>query len=138
MAWVSTLTDLEAQLKEVLHPVAKAKPEPKPEPKPESKMVIFTNTIENVETPTPDLDKRKIHKEVILKKKALLESQGISPSKLLTEEALRKWIADGKSYWTIAEEIGVLDAEISALAKKIGVQSKVSKLAFMKKKAASS
>jgi len=80
-----------------------------------------------------DLNKRRIHKETIAKQKEKLDAQGINGRQLLTADAMKKWIDDGKTYWDIAEQTGVPDADISVLAKSFGLQSKVSKLIGLKK-----
>jgi hypothetical protein len=152
MAWKSLLTGLESQLKEALHP----------EIKPKTPEIVLTNTIETQvslpakkvmkKTPPPiapvpepepekvvsdkkmaDLSKRKMHKEAIAKRKEMLDAQGINGRQLLTADAMKKWIDDGKTYWDIAEQTGVPDTDISVLAKSFGLQSKVSKLIAFKR-----
>jgi hypothetical protein len=153
MAWKSLLTGLESQLKEALHP----------EVKPKNPEIVLTNTIETqvslpakkivkkspptpiapVPEPVPekvvsekkmaDLSKKKMHKETVAKRKEVLEAQGINGRQLLTADAMKKWIDDGKTYWDIAEQTGVPDTDISVLAKSFGLQSKVSKLIGLKK-----
>jgi len=152
MAWVNLLTLIESQLKKALHP----------EVKPKTPEIVLTNTIETkVSLPVPkkvvkkasapepmpepvvekvvhdkkmaDLNKRKIHKETIAKQKEKLDAQGINGRQLLTADAMKKWIDDGKTYWDIAEQTGVPDSDISVLAKSFGLQSKVSKLIAFKK-----
>ena len=159
MGWVSLLTTLESQLQKVLHPEVKPKtPEivltntiESPLVPPAAKKVIRKKDIlptpAPVPTPTPtpapekvvsekkmaDLNKKKIHKEAIAKRKEILEAQGINGRQLLTADAMKKWIDDGKTYWDIAEQTGVPDTDISVLAKSFGLQSKVSKLIAFKK-----
>jgi hypothetical protein len=80
-------------------------------------------------------DKKTNHKNAIIKKRVELTEQCVEGRTLLTEENLKKWIAEGLTYWKIAEMTGVWDAEVSALAKSFGLQSEVSKtIAFKKKK----
>ena len=160
MAWKSLLTGLESQLKEALHPEVKPKnpeivltntietqvslPAVKGPPKP-VKEKKWTPPVPVVAIPEPvpekvvsekkmaDLNKKKMHKETIAKRKEMLEAQGINGRQLLTADAMKKWIDDGKTYWDIAEQTGVPDSDISVLAKSFGLQSKVSKLIGLKK-----
>ena len=136
MGWVSLLTDLEAQLKNfrkredavevptVLSPVL---PKPTPAP-PVSPVAPAAVVVEGV-------DKKTAHKNAILKKRAELTEQNIEGRTLLTEANIKKWISEGLTYWKIAELTGVWDAEVSALAKNLGVQSAVSKTVAFKKAA---
>jgi len=156
MAWVGLLTGLESQLQKVLHPEVKPKtPEIvltntiEPVLLPAVKKVVKKKDIVPVPIPTPaptpppekvvsekkmaDLNKKKMHKETIAKRKEMLEAQGINGRQLLTADAMKKWIDDGKTYWDIAEQTGVPDIDISVLAKSFGLQSKVSKLIGLKK-----
>ena len=156
MAWVNLLTTLEAQLKVALHPEVKPKtpeivftntietqtspPAVKGPPKPVKEKKWTPPVPVAVPPPTPvvpekvvsekkmaDLNKRKMHKETVAKRKEVLEAQGINGRQLLTADAMKKWIDEGKTYWDIAEQTGVPDADISVLAKSFGLQSKVSK-----------
>jgi hypothetical protein len=156
MAWVKLLTNLESQLKEVLHPVEKPKtpegggpPLPVVEPsqpaamkkvqkvkepkKPEPEPAPAPVPVKVDDKKMADLNKRKIHKEAVAKRKEVLESQGINGRQLLTADAMKKWIDDGKTYWDIAEQTGVPDTDVSVIAKSFGLQSKVSKLIAFKK-----
>jgi hypothetical protein len=138
MSWVSLLTDLEAQIKSfrkreeavevptVLSPV-QPKPTPKPTPAPPVSPEV-------VAVETEGVDKKTAHKNAILKKRAELTEQNIEGRTLLTEANIKKWIAEGLTYWKIAELTGVWDAEVSALAKNFGLQSAVSKTIAFKKK----
>ena len=160
MAWVNLLTTLESQLQKVLHPEVKPKtpelvltntiesplvpPAVKGPPKP-VKEKKWTPPVPVAAVPEPvpekvvpekkmaDLNKRKIHKETVAKQKEKLDAQGINGRQLLTADAMKKWIDDGKTYWDIAEQTGVPDTDISVLAKSFGLQSKVSKLIGLKK-----
>ncbi len=157
MAWVSLLTTLEVQLKEALHPQVnpippqviltnsfEVLPAVKGPPKP-VKEKKWTPPVPVVAIPEPvpekvvldkkmaDLNKKKMHKETIAKRKEILESQGINGRQLLTADAMKKWIDDGKTYWDIAEQTGVPDTEVSVLAKSFGLQSKISKFIGLKK-----
>jgi len=163
MAWIGLLTTLESQLQKVLHPEDKPKtpdvvltntiesplvppafkkvvrkkdilptpaptptPTPAPAPAPEPEKVVS-------EKKMADLSKKKMHKEAIAKRKEMLDAQGINGRQLLTADAMKKWIDDGKTYWDIAEQTGVPDTDISVLAKSFGLQSKVSKLISFKR-----
>ena len=151
MAYVNMLTTMETQLKELRSPPVLPKPQ----------TVVLMNTIDtptdpkvvvkkktpSVPAPVPapvpekvtdekkmaDLNKRKIHKETVGKRKELLEGQGINGRQMLTQDAIKKWLDEGKTYWDIAEQTGVPDADISVLAKSFGLQSKVSKKYWSKK-----
>ena len=125
MAWVNLLTTLEAQLKVAL------KREAPVVPIPVVPVVSTPPVLENSEAPE---DKKTIHKNAILKKRADLTAQGITGQTLLTETNMKKWIGDGLSYWKIAEEIGVWDAEVSAAAKTFGLKSAVANKYIFKNK----
>ncbi len=157
MAWVNLLTDLESQLKKALHPEVKPEtpeivltntldvPAVKGPPKPVKEKKWTPPVPAPAPTPEPipekvvpekkmaDLNKKKIHKEAVAKQKEKLDAQGINGRQLLTADAMKKWIDDGKTYWDIAEQTGVPDSDISVLAKSFGLQSKVSKLIGLKK-----
>jgi len=162
MAWVNLLTGLESQLKKALHPEVKPKTpdvvltntiEPLPVPPAVKKIIKKKDIVAAGPTgptgpsappaPAPekvvsekkmaDLNKRKIHKETVAKQKEKLDAQGINGRQLLTADTMKKWIDAGKTYWDIAEQTGVPDADISVLAKSFGLQSKVSKLIAFKK-----
>lgn len=79
---------------------------------------------------TPDKDaqkeKMKAHREAIQKRRQELAAQGVIPETLLTEENLKKWIQqERKNYWTIAEETGCNDTDISNIAKSKSIFSEV-------------
>ena len=136
MGWVGLLTDLEAQIKNfrkredavevptVLSPTPPIKATPVPPVSPVAPAVV---AVEGV-------DKKTAHKNAILKKRAELVEQNIEGRTLLTEANIKKWISEGLTYWKIAEITGVWDAEVSALAKNLGIQSAVSKTIAFKKK----
>jgi hypothetical protein len=141
-SWIGLLTDLESQLKnfrkreeavELPTVVIPAPPKPvfKSVPKPTSAPPVSPEAPVVV---VDELDKRVLHKNAILKKRAELTEQNIEGRTLLTESNLKKWIADGLTYWKIAEMTGVWDAEVSTLAKSLGLQSAVSKSFVYKKK----
>ena len=74
----------------------------------------------------------KEHREAVTKKKAELEEKDINPMHLLTKENMSNWLGQGLSYQKIARETGVHENEISTLAKTMGLQSKISKMVFLK------
>jgi len=127
LEWVKLLTTLESQIKNAL-----------------KKEVVVVTPIATPITPViaeepptaeaPVADKKTLHKNAILKKRAELTEKGVEGRSLLSETNLKKWIGEGKTYWKIAEETGVWDAEISALAKSFGIQSEVSKFIGLKRK----
>ena len=157
MAYVNMLTTMETQLKELRSPPVLPKPQTvvltNTIDTPTGPKVVVKKTTPSVPVPAPapvpalasipekvtdekkmaDLNKRKIHKETVAKRKELLEGQGINGRQMLTQDAIKKWLDEGKTYWDIAEQTGVPDADISVLAKSFGLQSKVSKKYWSKK-----
>jgi hypothetical protein len=67
------------------------------------------------------------------KKRAELDTQGITAESLLTEANLRKWVEDeGRTYSYIARNyVGCPDTLVSSVAKKFGLKSKISKRRIM-------
>jgi hypothetical protein len=112
----------------ISYPLAPRREIPAP---PES---IWVCQEEKTETPEDPKTKKANHTEAIQKKQKELEAKGIIPSTLLTLTAMSAWIKDGKTYWWIAEETGVSDSQVSAMAKQYGLQSQVSKMVLFKKK----
>ena len=151
MAYVNMLTTMETQLKELRSPPVLPKPQTvvlmNSIDTPTDPKVVVKKKTPSVPAPVPapvpekvtdekkmaDLNKRKIHKETVAKRKELLEGQGINGRQMLTQDAIKKWLDEGKTYWDIAEQTGVPDADISVLAKSFGLQSKVSKKYWSKK-----
>ena len=142
--WTELVIDLEAQIKsfrkreEAVEVPTLPKPTlPKPLPAPPVSPVDVV-VVEPVAVPEPVVveatDKKTAHKNAILKKRAELNEKKVEGRTLLTEINLQKWIAEGLTYWKIAELTGVWDAEVSALAKNYGLQSEVSKTIAFKKK----
>jgi hypothetical protein len=138
MGWVSLLTDLETQLKnfrkreeavEVPTLVAPTEPTKQSEDTQQSPPGSPAKQSEAVV-----VDKKTAHKNAIFKKRAELTEQKIDGHTMLTEASMKKWISEGLTYWKIAELTGVWDAEVSAVAKKYGLQSAVSKSFIFKKK----
>ena len=148
MSWVGLLTDLEAQLKsfrkrEDAVEVPTVQPPPPLAPTPATPPSIKPTPTPPVSPAAPvapavvavgGFDKKTAHKNAILKKRAELAEQNVEGRTLLTEANIKKWISEGLTYWKIAELTGVWDAEVSALAKNLGVQSAVSKTIAFKKK----
>ena len=111
----------------ISYPLAPRRAQPPPE-------IIIIKEEEKTETSEDPKTKKANHNEAIQKKQKELEAKGIVPSTLLTLTAMSNWIKDGKTYWWIAEETGVSDAQVSAMAKQYGLQSQVSKMVLFKKK----
>lgn len=67
------------------------------------------------------------------KKRAELDAQGISAESLLTEDNMRRWVeTEGRTYSYIARNyVGCPDTVVSAVAKKFGLKSKISKRRIM-------
>ena len=111
----------------ISYPLAPRRTQPPPE-------IIIIKEEEKTETPEDPKTKKALHKEIVEKKNAELFAKGIKANTLLTLNAMSNWIKEGKTYWWIAEETGVSDAEVSAMAKQYGLQSQVSKMVLFKKK----
>lgn len=115
----------------IVPPVVKAKKVPK--------KVQVQEVVQEVpaaqEVPAVQKSKHELHKEKIVAKAEELKKNNIDGRVMLSEPALKAWIEiQGKSYWDVAEMTGCFDAEISAICKSYGIQSKVSKLAIQKRK----
>ena len=116
-------------------------PARKPIPPPPADIMEYLETGTELEAPAPvpvppartDKDKKEAHKKAIKAKYDENAAKGIAPTSLLTKEALTNWINDGKTYWTIAEETGASDADVSTMAKLHGLQSTLSKIIAGKK-----
>lgn len=67
------------------------------------------------------------------KKRAELDAQGITAESLLTEANMRQWVeTEGRTYSYIARNyVGCPDTTVSAVAKKFGLKSKISKRRIM-------
>jgi hypothetical protein len=73
--------------------------------------------------------------EAVEKKRKELEAQDINPGALLTEENLRKWLSEGKTYQKISRDyVGVHESEVSAKARSFGLRSNVSKYKFYRRR----
>jgi hypothetical protein len=103
-----------------------------PVPKKENTLVVPPSGLSDKELYQK---KQQLHKEAVETKRKDQEAKGVNPLDLLTEENLKRWIqVEKKSYWVIAEEIGVQDTVISAKAKSLNILSDVA-LMIRKKKA---
>ena len=78
-------------------------------------------------------EKKKIHSDIILKKRQSLESENKRAISLLTEENMKEWISKNMSYWKIAELTGCYDSEVSQKAKEYGLKSTISRIIAGKK-----
>jgi hypothetical protein len=136
MCWVALLADLEAQIKAFRRPreVPVEVPTALGPMGPVLPMPVAPPVSPVAPVAVDSTDKKTAHKIAILKKRAELNEQKVEGRTLLTEINLKKWIAEGLTYWKIAELTGVWDAEVSALAKNLGIQSAVSKTIAFKKK----
>jgi len=74
-------------------------------------------------------EKKKFQKEAEEKKHAELAAQGATLSSILTKENLKKWIEEeGRTYaWVAREKAGCHSAQVTAVAKSFGIESKISK-----------
>jgi len=74
-------------------------------------------------------EKKKFQKEAEEKKHAELAAQGATLSSILTKENLKKWIEEeGRTYaWVAREKAGCPSAQVTAVAKSFGIESKISK-----------
>ena len=73
--------------------------------------------------------------EAVEKKRKELEAQDINPGALLTEENLRKWLSEGKTYQGIARDyVGVHESIVSERARSFGLRSNVSKYKFYRRR----
>jgi hypothetical protein len=84
-------------------------------------------------TPVVVKHQKQQHREEVEKKKAELIAKGVKPESLLTEENLKKWLAQGLSYQKIAKETGVHEVQVSNTCKSFGLQSSISRYVAMKK-----
>jgi len=74
-------------------------------------------------------EKKKFQKEAEEKKHAELAAQGATLSSILTKENLKKWIEEeGRTYaWVAREKAGCPSAQVTAVAKSFGIESKITK-----------
>jgi hypothetical protein len=72
------------------------------------------------------------HRKAIQDKFEELTAQGVDPNTLLTKESLKSWLGDGKSYNTIAREVGLHESVVSRVAKEFGLESKTNRADLMK------
>lgn len=84
-------------------------------------------------TPVVVKHQKQQHREEVEKKKKELLAKGVKPESLLTEENLKKWLAQGLSYQKIAKETGVHEVQVSNTCKSYGLQSSIGRYVAMKK-----
>jgi hypothetical protein len=72
------------------------------------------------------------HRKAIQDKFEELTGKGVDPNALLTKESLEVWLKDGKSYNTIAREVGLHESAVSRVAKEFGLESKTNRADLMK------
>ena len=74
-------------------------------------------------------EKKKFQKDAEAKKHAELTAQGATLSSILTKENLKKWIEDeGHTYsWVAREKAGCPVAQVTAISKSFGIESKITK-----------
>ena len=74
-------------------------------------------------------EKKKFQKDAEVKKHAELTAQGATLSSILTKENLKKWIEDeGHTYsWVAREKAGCPVAQVTAISKSFGIESKITK-----------
>jgi len=124
----------EIGLNEIIDPVVPPIVKTKKVPKKVQVQEVVQEVPVAQEVPAAQKSKHELHKEKILAKAAEYRANNIDPRTMLSEPALKAWIeVQGKSYWDVAEILGIFDAEVSAVCKSYGIQSKVSKLAFQKR-----
>ena len=88
--------------------------------------------------PTEDswaTDQKRIkdkHRKAIQDKFDELTAKGVDPNTLLTKENLQTWIKEGKSYNSIARDVGLHESVVSKAAKEFGLESKVNRGELMK------
>jgi hypothetical protein len=124
--------DMRHDLEKVSLPLAPRTKKPEPIKPPPPEIIQFLEP-EVPSNEVPPKTKKDIHHKAIQAKAVELKAKGISANSLLTKESMSEWIGTGKSYWSIAEETGASDAEVSAMAKLYGLQSTLSKIVAGKK-----
>jgi hypothetical protein len=72
------------------------------------------------------------HRKAIQEKFEELTAQGVDPNTLITKDSLKSWLDDGKSYNTIAREVGLHESVVSRVAKEFGLESKTNRADLMK------
>lgn len=72
------------------------------------------------------------HRKAIQDKFDELTAKGMDPNALLTRENLQRWLSDGKTYNTIARDVGLHESIVSKTAKEFGLESKVNRGELMR------
>ena len=72
------------------------------------------------------------HRKTIQDKFDELTAKGMDPNALLTRENLQRWLSDGKTYNTIARDVGLHESIVSKTAKEFGLESKVNRGELMR------
>jgi hypothetical protein len=72
------------------------------------------------------------HRKAIQDKFDELSAKGMDPNALLTKENLQIWLKEGKSYNTIARDVGLHESIVSKTAKEFGLESKVNRGELMR------
>jgi hypothetical protein len=105
----------------------------------ESQPVPLNELVKVTKEPTADSlwadkqqDIKDRHRKAIQDKFEELTAQGVDPNTLLTKESLKRWLDDGKSYNTIAREVGLHESVVSRVAKEFGLESKTNRADLMK------
>lgn len=91
-------------------------------------------------TPEPpedswEADQKRIkdkHRKTIQDKFDELSAKGVDPNALLTKENLEGWLKEGKSYNSIARDVGLHESIVSKAAKDFGLESKVNRGELMR------
>lgn len=88
--------------------------------------------------PTEDsweADQKRIkdkHRKAIQDRFDELSAKGTDPTTLLTRENLQGWLKEGKSYNSIARDVGLHESIVSKAAKEFGLESKVNRGELMR------
>lgn len=105
----------------------------------ESQPVPLNELVKVTKEPTTDSlwadkqqDIKDRHRKAIQDKFEELSGKGVDPNMLLTKESLKTWLDDGKSYNTIAREVGLHESVVSKAAKEFGLESKTNRADLMK------
>jgi hypothetical protein len=72
------------------------------------------------------------HRKTIQDKLDELTAKGVDPNTLLTKENLQSWIGEGKTYNSIARDIGLHESIVSKAAKEFGIETKTDRSKIMK------
>jgi hypothetical protein len=72
------------------------------------------------------------HRKAIQDKLDELTAKGVDPNTFLTKENLQTWIGEGKTYNSIARDIGLHESVVSKAAKEFGIETKTDRSKIMK------